>query len=85
MAITVSPLKIFENSSHNLTPDEIQKFIDFNMLYLNQTNQQKKTSKVTLNDTEDGCLPCFNHDVTEFFEDYKTYHGYITLAVSISI
>lgn len=76
----------------NLTAESIQDFIERSRLHSMLRSNKSHISNIT-NDTSDelstyqavNCSDYCEGSMRHIFDDYKQYHGYVTLVVSIII
>lgn len=89
MKPSLSPISFIGNSS--LTEQNIQDFLELTVQHMRNTTTQNKTN--VLNDTSDlpgphsnDCIGyCDSSQLRHIFKEYKHYHGYVSLVVSIFI
>lgn len=82
MSTSISPLKAMEgfNLPANISNETMHEFLSIWM----KMELMKNGTKKLQNDTPvDNCLHYCQHSIRDFFTEYRMYHGYVTLAVSI--
>lgn len=84
MSTSISPLRAMEglNPPDNITNEAWSEFL---ALWLNKTLSNLMVKNQTQNETNtDECMHYCEHNIRDFFTNYRLYHGYITLVVSIA-
>lgn len=83
MSTSISPLKALDGLTFppNISNESVHEFLTIWMDIIKKNNT--KNIKTTPNETTDNCLHYCEHNIRDFFTQYKLYHGYITLVVSI--
>lgn len=91
MKATPSPQKVIDNpKDFNLTEEYLNDFMDKYREHMKNKNFSNKSFvqnfNGTLNDSTHhqavNCSEYCDSNMRHVFEDYKEYHGYVTLAVS---
>lgn len=83
MSTSISPLKAIEGLTFppNISNETMHEFLTIWMNMELMRNGTKNTK--TPNETTDNCLNYCEHNIRDFITQYRNYHGYITLVVSI--
>lgn len=90
MRPSLSPLNFINDSNKlNLTAHELKDFLEASVKHAvrNATAQNKTLAKLS-NDTLDlsDCIGyCDSSQLRHVFEEYKHYHGYVSLVVSMGL
>lgn len=89
MKPSVAPSKVVENpQEYNLTDNDLSAFFEiyreYNKLNINKTSNNI-TNSTSFDDAHQAvnCSEYCNSQMRHLFDDYRHYHGYVTLIVSI--
>lgn len=88
MKTTAAPHEFENITGLNLTQEQLDVFMEHLNKHLTKTNLHNKTfANETFDDSNShqavNCDEYCDSDMRHFFEEYKHYHGYVTLVVSI--
>lgn len=94
MKPSAPPQKVIDNpTEYNLTDEYLIDFMDKYREHMMKASSQNKTFTNMTNGTLDdvdhhahqaiNCIEYCDSQMRHFFDEYKQYHGYVTLIVSI--